>query len=560
MIPSKPISIMKKIYFIFLITASWANCFAQLSTNEQPVSFGLSLKQMEEIKKSLPSVTMPPLDMEKIEEEDKEDEEFDMPRRFGFPHFVDYNLTNSGIWYELPNGDKLWQLNVICPGALSVNFCYDKFWIPEGGKFFVFSKDKKHSIGAFTSNNNKGDSINVRGFATGLVYGDDVILEYYQPKEVTSNAIISIDFIVQGYRNIIGSSGGCQVNVNCSEGHNWQNEKNAVAVIIVEGCSTCTGSLITTTNLNEDYLFLTANHCLIRAGKDAIDDPDLDYTFFWWKYEEPGCDSNSFNNVTFHITSGATVLANNHQSDFALLRLTERPISYSDFTPFFLGWDRSGNSGNPGVCIHHPGGDLKKISTVAYQPLSTTMSWKVQWKSTENGYGTTEQGSSGSPLLTAEHKVIGQLFTGSSSCSNLSGEDYFRRFDISWNGNNNDSIQRRLSCWLDSLDTGLQTMDGLLIIPSIQTMSTDQQLYNNIHIKTNGQLTIQSNVELMGNSQVIVESGGIIIIDGGTLTNVDLVLKPGACLRIINNGFLGTRNGFDIPIGAIVDVEYGQIK
>ena len=103
-------------------------------------------------------------------------------------------------------------------------------------------------------------------------------------------------------------------------------------------------------------------------------------------------------------------------------------------------------------------------------------------------------------------------------------------------------------------------MDGLLIIPSIQTMSTDQQLYNNIHIKTNGQLTIQSNVELMGNSQVIVESGGIIIIDGGTLTNVDLVLKPGACLRIINNGFLGTRNGFDIPIGAIVDVEYGQIK
>ena len=102
-----------------------------------------------------------------------------------------------------------------------------------------------------------------------------------------------------------------------------------------------------------------------------------------------------------------------------------------------MGWDRSGNSGNPGVCIHHPGGDLKKISTVAYQPLSTTMSWKVQWKSTENGYGTTEQGSSGSPLLTAEHKVIGQLFTGSSSCSNLSGEDYFRRFDISWNGNNN---------------------------------------------------------------------------------------------------------------------------
>lgn len=533
--------------------------FAQLSTNEQPLSFRLSSIQIEEMKKSLHTITMPTLDMEKIEAEDKEDEEYDMPRRFGFPHFVDYDLTNSGTWYELPNGDKLWQLNVICPNALSVNFCYDKFWIPEGGKFFVYSKDKKHSIGAFTSKNNKGDSVNVRGFATGLVYGSDVILEYYQPKEVTCNAVISIDFIVHGYRNIIGSSGQCQVNVNCSEGHNWQNEKNAVAVIIVEGNSTCSGSLITTTNLNEDFLFLTADHCLNRSRKDAVNDPNLDYTFFWWKFEAPGCDSNSIFPITYHITSGATILANNHQSDFALLRLREKPINYSDFTPFFLGWDRSGNSGNPGVCIHHPEGDLKKISTVAYQPSSTTMSWKVQWKSTENGHGTTEHGSSGSPLLTSEHKIIGQLFTGSSDCDNLVGEDYFRRFDISWNGCNNDSIQRKLSCWLDSLNTGLQAVEGLLIIPSAQTITTDQQLFSSIRIKNSGQLTIQSNVELMGNSRIMVEPGGKLIIDGGILSNVELVLKPGAFFQIINNGIMENRNGFIVPIGAIVDVENGQI-
>ena len=90
-------------------------------------------------------------------------------------------------------------------------------------------------------------------------------------------------------------------------------------------------------------------------------------------------------------------------------------------------------------------------------------------------------------------------------------------------------------------------------------MSTDQQLYSNIRITSNGQLTIQSDIELMGNSRVLVEPGGTLIIDGGMLSNVELVLKPGASLRIVNNGILDTRDAFNAPIGAIVDVEYGQI-
>ena len=180
----------------------FANAKAQLSTNEKPVSFDRELELTVISKSSTPIVTTPKLDMAKIAKEDEEDELYDMPPRFGYSHFVNYNLKNSGIWYELPNGDKLWKLEVICPNALSVNFCYDKFWVPEGGKLFVYSKDRKHVTGAFTSRNNKGDRDNIRGFATGLVYGNDVVLEYYQPKDVKEEAIISIDFIVHGYRYI----------------------------------------------------------------------------------------------------------------------------------------------------------------------------------------------------------------------------------------------------------------------------------------------------------------------------------------------------------------------
>ena len=210
--------------FVFICT------YAQLSTNELPVSSSIGLKLVE-TKRAMTAITMPELNMSKIEEEDIEDVEDDIPPRFGYLHRVNYDLDNSGVWYELPNGDKLWQFNVICPGALSVNFCFDRFWIPEGGKLFVYSKDRKHSIGAFTCKNNKGDRDNIRGFATGLVYGNDVILEYYQPKNVTPDAVISIEYVVHGYRYItIGTNGTkhygesvrCMVNINCEEGQDWQ--------------------------------------------------------------------------------------------------------------------------------------------------------------------------------------------------------------------------------------------------------------------------------------------------------------------------------------------------
>lgn len=560
------------ILLAFLFT--FADVNAQLSTNEQPVSFDTKLSLKVTSVSAVPIVTTPQLDMAKIEQEDKEDEEYDMPPRFGYSHKVNYDLNNSGIWYELPNGDKLWQLNVVCPNALSVNFCYDKFWIPEGGKFFIYSKDKRHSIGAFTSRNNKGDRENIRDFATELIYDSEVVLEYYQPKEVTTDAIISVESIVHGYRYIYwgqrfyGDTGNCMVNINCLEGQNWQNEKKAIAMIVVGGNRICTGALINTTELSPKPYFLTANHCL--NGQDAVTSPYLNYNFYW-NYETPGCvNTNTY--PSFISTHGATILANFSYADFALLRLSDDPQSISNYTPYYLGWDHSGQSTNTCVCIHHPLGDVKKISTSTTQPVSTLYCdytessngthWKVIWAETQNGHSTTEGCSSGSPLLTAEHKVIGQLHGGySGACENEDEPDWFGKLSSAWNGyyNNNDSIHRKLSCWLDSLNTGEIAIEGLLVIHSVQTMTTDQDFYGNIRITTSGQLTIQSDIEFKGNSHVIVEAGGELIINGGTLSNVDIVLKSGASLQITNGGIIETRNGFEAPIGTNVEIISGQI-
>ncbi|WP_371327234.1 trypsin-like serine peptidase [Tannerella forsythia] len=462
-------------FLISLFIHVFFSAKAQISTNEEPISF-----QEKTVFRS-PSQdirTMPALNMNIIEQEDVSDEANGIPPRFGYPHKVSFNMQNSGYWQELSNGDKLWQLTVRCSQALSINLLYDKFWLPEGSKFFIYTTDRKHSIGAFTSVNNKGDRSNVQGFATGLLYGDEITLEYYQPRQVNEQAIISVAYVVQGYRYIqlpwgtrnLGSSGSCQVNVNCPEGQGWQQEKNAVALILVNGNRYCTGSLINTTANDNRPLFLTADHCLGGWGNnyvkyDAINNSNLSHWSFYWHYEAPGCNTTS-TEPPILSTSGATVVSNNSVSDFALLRLTEDPRNRQGVTPYYLGWDRSGNSGTGGVGIHHPSGDVKKIATLNNPPNNNwngnTNFWSHYWNETPNGYSVTEGGSSGSPLINSNHHVIGQLYGGSDINCSAPEQDIaaYGKFSVSWTGNGATDSRRRLRDWLDPQGTNPQTLEG----------------------------------------------------------------------------------------------------
>ena len=468
---------MKKLVFLFSACFFMQSIvsYAQLSTGESPVSF-----TRYNLHWHVPAVTLPALDMATINKEDSIDNENGMPPRFGYPHKVNLNLENAGEWKVLPNGDKLWHLTITCPGAKSINLLYDKYWLPEGAKLFVYSKDKTRSIGAFTSKNNKGTKDELRGFATGLVYSDTVVVEYYEPKEVAYKGVVSIAYVVHGYRYIglkngqYGYSGSCQVNVNCPEGQEWQNEKNAVALIIIDGSSLCTGSLINTTNNDNSPYLLTADHCL--KGRDALGNTNCDYWTFMWHYETPGC-SNPINEPSYYSTTGATVVANNSVSDFALLSLTEDPQNNPNIKTYYLGWDNSGNSGTGGVGIHHPVGDVKKISTYFYQPISTdygssiqnssSSHWRVIWNATTTNHGTTEGGSSGSALLNKSHRIIGQLHGGGSFCDNLNAPDWYGKFSVSWTGNGTLDNRRKLQPWLDPSNTGATTLDGIGTTPDL---------------------------------------------------------------------------------------------
>src|SRR5262249_37653839 len=142
---------------------------------------------------------------------------------------------------------------------------------------------------------------------------------------------------------------------------------------------------------------------------------------FFWFYQTSSCNgpAPSVSDVP-HTGGGADRLAGSTGSDFAFLRL-KHPAPAG---VFFLGWSLDQpTQGETLTCIHHPDGSFKRISFGNLYNSNSDF-WAVQWFS-----GVTEGGSSGSPLLNANHQVIGQLnggFNGpGSACDDPSAPDQF---------------------------------------------------------------------------------------------------------------------------------------
>ncbi|MEM9847559.1 MAG: T9SS type A sorting domain-containing protein [Bacteroidota bacterium] len=442
---------------------------AQISLGGLPKSFQLGLTD-----DNIQEVVMPQVDVKALAAEDIERALDNFPYRFaqGFP--VSYNINNIGTWTTLANGDRIWRLKISCQQALSVNFLYDDFFIPEGGLYYIYAADLTEVLGAFGAHNNRAS----RKFATGLIESTSVVLEYYEPAAVAGQGSISVNQVSHAYRGFqdvvsqsegLGDAGSCQVNINCPEGDDWQTEKKGVARIIINGIETCTGTLINNIAGNCTPYFLTANHC-IDGTYDAVTNPDLSGAVFYWNYERPGCANTG--SVPNETTSGATLVSNSNPvggdanaSDFALFLLDEDPSDLYDV--YAVGFDASGLPGTGGVGIHHPGLDAKKIATHSITPDSVVNDnyWRIFWDATANGHSVTEGGSSGSALFNSDKRLIGQLFGGflggQPNCSDpAEDEGDYGRLSISWDNRGATDSRRRLRDWLDPNNTGLKVVDG----------------------------------------------------------------------------------------------------
>lgn len=414
----------------------------------KPYSFTHQLKSV------VKNINLEKIDHAQCEQEDqieREDPNNKQPLRFGKAIAVDINLRNSGSWEMLPDGSRIWRLQITTKGAFSTNLIFKKYFLPVGATLHVLSPTDEEYLGAFTSLNNKEDL----QMATGPITGDSFILEYFEPKEVIRQGILELESVVHAYRNLFGKeekngrSGTCNINVVCQEGNEWRDQIRGVLALMTSGGQRfCSASMINNPKNAKKQYVLTAAHCGV---------PSTSWVALF-KYESFTCPrgGNRFLNYT---AAGFRTIARNTVTDFSLAEIIE-PIKAS-YQVYLNGFDAVDAPCPKSIGIHHPAGDVKKIS-FSEVPVKNG-SWSggpanTHWRVEPWAKGTTEPGSSGSPLFNPSKLIIGQLHGGSASCSNMRGFDVYGKVARSWEIGT--TPQSRLKDHLDPDNTGKRLLTG----------------------------------------------------------------------------------------------------
>lgn len=257
----------------------------------------------------------------------------------------------------------------------------------------------------------------------------------------------------QSFAKGIGASAACNLDVNCYQESSISNSTAKMVYTKETGASyLCSGTLLNDKGNTYTPYFLSANHCISRQTLAST-------VQTFWFYRSASCGSGALSPSSVSRSGGATLLYANASTDTSFLRLNDYPPSgaiYAGWTPTSLAMDA------PLTGVHHPSGDLQKISfgqLRAYENCFAGTGGGFDCTASTAGAsnffevnftrGTTEGGSSGSGLFSSsgagQKVLVGQLYGGDSSCSNPSGTNTYGRFDVAY--------RAAISQWLDSGQT-----------------------------------------------------------------------------------------------------------
>ena len=394
--------------------------------------------------------------------------------KFAHPFSVNITSTNAGIWSTSPNGQEVWQVSFHSKGAASLNVIFSRFRLPEGGKVFIYNKDMSHVIGAFTHLNNKKSGV----LPTLPIQGDYITVEYQAPKNPDFEAELSIGTINHdylGFYNKLGKFGdaaSCEKDASCYTDDIYQSSIRSTVKLIIDGNELMTGTLVNNTLKDATPYVLTAAHGYEEHNMDAAS------TLFVFNYQVPYCFATVEGTREQSVAGGEMLCyspnINNSGLDFALLKMSIKPPMA--YLPAYAGWSLSTDLPSQTHCVHHPQGDVKKISfddnSVVISSMSTSDHsylnnghWRVlTWEE-----GVTEGGSSGSGIFNNKNQFLGGLSGGAADC-NHPRDDFFYRIDLAWEApTNTDST---LSQWLDSNQTGVRELDAYIPDDIQQTKRT----------------------------------------------------------------------------------------
>ena len=373
-------------------------------------------------------------------------------------------------WQKTPQAGLITAISITSPPAVGIRLGILVRRLPAEAtlRFYAQVAEAAYEISAsevlesIKRNLDAGDGSDAAlTYWSPLIEGEEATIEIELPPGISPEMVeiaiprVSHFFIsplsAQG-GNAIKSVGACEIDATCYP--DWGSEGNATAKMsFVDGGSSyvCTGTLLNDTASSGTPYFLSANHCI---SKQIVAENMITY----WFYQSASCNSVTPNPGYKTLTGGATLLYASSLTDTSFMKLNSTPPTGAKYA----GWDPSAPVLATAVTgVHHPAGDLQKISFGSIQsfadctspdPLNFTCSpstrTSAEYLNITYTSGIVEGGSSGSGLFKtsgSSHYLIGQLYGGSANCDNQGGTNYYGRFDVAYNA--------ALDRWLDADST-----------------------------------------------------------------------------------------------------------
>jgi hypothetical protein len=343
-------------------------------------------------------------------------------------------------WTVSGDGRQVGRFSVRSEAAVSMRLALAVHGKASGARLRVGSGD-----GVMTASRPLGEALEATAsfgaYWTAVTPGDEQVVEIELPPGADASLLrLSVPVVSHLLADPASVDGGpalgkaaaasCNLDLACMANPRpaLMDAARSVAKLVytVDGATyACTGTLVRGQAAPAAAYVLTAKHCIDSAAAAAT------VNTFWF-LEAASCGSKSGAQAK-QLTAGARLLYSGSASDVALIVLKEEApegawASEIDATPL--------EAGESAVALHHPRGDLKKVSSGMVMGAAegtgrnlTSVSWL---------FGTTETGSSGSALFgerDGRYRVRGTLRGGSASCENSgqlndpANRDYYARLD-----------------------------------------------------------------------------------------------------------------------------------
>ena len=405
---------------------------------------------------SLPLLRLPGLDNVELQAQEYRARRLGRAPVFAVSRELELNPSNSGFWEVQDKGAQVWRMRISSPGAFSLNFGFSAFHLPEDASFRVYDTSGKNVLGPFSP----ADEDPHGTFWTPILPGEEAWLELQLPPGTErKDVLLELRYLNHDFIDLPSMlSGTCNLDIACLSGTGFpqlaafREAAQAVVYYTLNGKSNCTGFLVNNTANDCRPYLVTARHC-------EVDSASASSMVVYWNYQNSQCreqgtsaNGRQGDGKLNRFNTGAIFRAAHVPSDIALVELDD-PL-HPEANAFFLGWNLDTLFPSDGVAIlHHPASEEKRISYSSQRPYRGA--WGQGAAPVVGGnhliiprwdLGSTEDGSSGGPLVNRRQQALGALHGGAASCGNTLF-DAFGWLGTAWEGGGTAST--RLRNWLD---------------------------------------------------------------------------------------------------------------